>query len=136
MPFVVDASVTACWAFRDEDNAVADAALERMLTDDAVAPALWWFEVRNILVVNERRKRLDAEDSATFLRHLARLHVRLDNAPNENEVLRLARGHKLSVYDAAYLELAQRNGCALATLDVALMRAARAEYVLLIGENG
>ncbi len=57
MPFVVDASVAACWAFRDEDHPVADAALERLRTDEAAAPALWWFEVRNILVVSERRKR-------------------------------------------------------------------------------
>jgi predicted nucleic acid-binding protein len=136
MPFVVDASVTACWAFRDEDHPVADATLERLRTEDAMAPALWWFEVRNILVVNERRQRLGEADSAAFLRDLARLSVLLDRTPQESEVLRLARIHRLSVYDAAYLELAQRNGIALATLDAALVRAARAEAVALVGQDG
>ena len=136
MPFVVDASVTACWAFRDEDHPVADAALERLRADDATAPGLWWFEVRNILVVNERRQRLAKADSAAFLRDLARLPILLDRAPEEGEVLRLARTHRLSAYDAAYLELARRTGVALATLDAALVRAARAEAVPLVGQDG
>ncbi len=136
MPFVVDASVAACWAFRDEDHPVADAALERLRTDEAAAPALWWFEVRNILVVSERRKRVAEADSAAFLRDLARLPVALDRAPQEGEVLRLARTHRLSLYDAAYLELAQRTGIALATLDTDLIRAARAESVARIGQDG
>jgi predicted nucleic acid-binding protein len=136
MPFVVDASVTACWAFRDEDHPVADAALERLRADDATAPALWWFEVRNILVVNERRGRLAEADSAAFLRDLARLPVLLDRTPQEGEILRLARTHRLSVYDAASLELARRNGIALATLDAALVRAACAEAVSLVGQDG
>jgi predicted nucleic acid-binding protein len=89
--------------------------------DEAFAPAPWWFEVRNILVVNERRKRLTEADSGIFLRELARLPITLDRAPEESEVLRLARAHRLSVYDAAYLELAQRHKVELATLDARLM---------------
>jgi len=129
MPFVIDASITACWAFRDEDHPQADLALARLRKDEAFAPALWWFEVRNILVVNERRKRLTQADSGTFLRELARLPITLDRTPEESEVLRLARTHRLSVYDAAYLELAQRHRVELATLDGDLMEAARAEAV-------
>src|SRR3989338_1624078 len=124
MPFVIDASITACWAFHDEDHPQADLALVRIRTDEATAPSLWWFEVRNILVVNERRKRLTEADSAAFLRDLSRLGVILDRSPQEGEVLRLARTHRLSVYDAAYLELARRKGLALATLDAALVSAA------------
>ena len=135
MPFVVDASVSACWAFRDEDHPVADAALERLRTDGAVAPGLWWYEMRNILVVNERRNRLGASDVAGFLRDIGRLGISLDHAPQEGEVLRLARIHRLSVYDAAYLELAQRQGIALATLDAELVRAARVEAVPLLGHG-
>lgn len=135
MPFVIDASVTACWAFKDEDHPHADLALARMHTDEALVPSLWWFEVRNILVVNERRKRLTKTDTATFLRDLSRLALTLDRTPEETEVLRLARTHRLSVYDASYLEVAQRNGLALATLDADLVRAARAEAVPLIGEG-
>jgi len=135
MPFVLDASVTACWAFRDEDHPHADLALQQLRNDEALVPSLWWFEVRNILVVNERRKRLNETDSVAFLRDLSRLGITLDRSPQESEVLRLARAHRLSVYDAAYLELAQRNGVALATLDADLIRAARAEGVLLLGDD-
>jgi len=53
---VLDASIVACWAFADENHPVADLALERIRTDEARVPALWWFGVRNILIVNERRK--------------------------------------------------------------------------------
>ena len=135
MPFVIDASIAACWVFRDEDHPHADLALQRLRTDAAMAPSLWWFELRNILVVNERRKRLTEADSAAFLRDLSRLAVSLDRSPQEAEVLRLARTRGLSVYDAAYLELARRTGVALATLDAALIRAAQAEGVQLIGEG-
>lgn len=73
-----------------------------------MVPALWWFEIRNIFVVNERRKRITESDTAVFLRDLAGLRVRFDREPEEAIVLRLARTHRLSVYDASYLELALR----------------------------
>ena len=135
MPFVLDASIAGCWAFRDEDHPRADAALSRIRTEEAVVPGLWGFEVRNILVVNERRKRIAESDSAGFLRNLARLPIRVDRSPDEAVVLRLARTHKLSVYDASYLELALRERLSLATLDVDLAAAARGEGVELIGEG-
>jgi len=133
MPFVLDASVTACWVFRDEEHPLADFARDHLLNDDAMVPSLWWFEIRNLLVVNERRGRLSESDSARFLRLLGRLGIVQDRAPAEAEVLRLARTHRLSVYDAAYLELALRNRVGLATLDTALIRAAREEGVSLVG---
>jgi predicted nucleic acid-binding protein len=132
MPFVLDASVTACWAFEDEDHLVAALALERVRFDEAHVPSLWWFEVRNTLIVNERRKRLTESVTADFLRELARLAVTVDRSPKEADVLMLARKHRLTVYDAAYLELARREGLPLATLDRALAGAARAEAVPLI----
>ena len=64
MPFVLDASVAACWAFDDEDHPVAALALERIRADEARVPSLWWFEVRNTLIVNERRGRLTESDTA------------------------------------------------------------------------
>jgi predicted nucleic acid-binding protein len=132
MAFVLDASITACWAFQDEDHADADLALLRMRAEEAVVPCLWWFEVRNILVVNERRRRIGESDTASFLANLSRLRVRVDRLPDESAVLRLARTHRLSVYDAAYLELAQREGLALATLDADLRKAAADERVALV----
>ena len=133
MPFVLDASIAACWAFEDEDHPVAALALERIRTDQAHVPSLWWFEVRNTLIVNERRGRLTEADVAAFLRGLSRLGVTVDRAPEEAVVLALARRHRLTVYDASYLELAQREVIPLATLDTELAHAARAENLPPIG---
>ena len=127
MPFVLDASIPACWVFQDEEDPRADTAFSRMKSDEAVVPSLWWFEIRNILVVNERRKRITELDTGVFLRDLARLRIRIDREPAEDVVLRLARTHRLSVYDASYLELALREAIPLATLDAELTVAARAE---------
>jgi predicted nucleic acid-binding protein len=130
--FVIDASVAASWAFDDEESLVADAALERISHDEAIAPSLWWFEVRNTLIVGERRGRLSAADTSTFLRQLARIDVKIDASPNDFAIMALARHHRLTVYDASYLELAQREGLPLATLDTALRKAAVALGVELI----
>jgi predicted nucleic acid-binding protein len=132
MPFVLDASIVACWAFADEDHPIADLASERIRTDEARVPALWWFEIRNILVVNERRKRVTESDTAAFLRNLARLRVTVDRSPEEAAVLAFARRHQLSVYDASYLELSHRDGIPLATLDKPLAEAATATGVSLL----
>ena len=133
MGLVLDASVAACWAFDDEDHPLAARALDRLRAEPALVPALWWFEVRNVLVVNERRDRLTEAVTAAFLRAVARLDIAIDRTPDSAAVLALARAHRLSVYDAAYLELAQRAAAPLATLDAALARAARDEGVALIG---
>jgi len=127
MPFVLDASIPACWALQEEEDPRAETAFARMKSDEAVVPGLWWFEIRNILVVNERRKRITESDSGLFLRNLAGLRVRIDREPEESVILRLARSHGLSVYDAAYLELALREAIPIATLDAQLTAAARAE---------
>jgi len=89
--------------------------------------------VRNTLLVNERRGRLTEADVAAFLRGLSRLGVTLDRTPDEAALLALARRHRLTVYDASYLELTQREGIPLATLDSELANAARAEKLPLIG---
>jgi predicted nucleic acid-binding protein len=117
MPFVLDTSIPACWAFQDEQDARADAAYVRIKTEEAIVPSLWWFEIRNILVVNERRKRITESDTGVFLRDLAGLRIRIDREPEEGAVLRLARTHRLCVCDASYLELALREAIPLATLD-------------------
>jgi predicted nucleic acid-binding protein len=134
MALVLDASITACWAFQDEDHPDARLAFHQMRSEEAVVPCLWWFEVRNILVVNERRRRIAESDTAAFLLNLSKLRIRIDRAPDESAVLRLARTHRLSVYDAAYLELAQREGLPLATLDADLKKAAAGEGVALTGQ--
>ena len=134
MPFVLDASVAACWGLADEDHAVAELAISMIQSDAALAPDLLWFELRNILMVAERRKRITEADTRQFLRRFADLGITLDRFPHEDAVLGLARSQRLSVYDASYLELAQRERLPLATLDKDLARAARAEGVTLLGE--
>ena len=134
MRFVLDASIAAFWAFEDENHPAAALALERIRTDEVLVPGIWWFEVRNTLVVNERRGRLSEADTAIFLRGLSRLGVTIDRTPEESAVLALARTHRLSFYDASYLELAQREGLPLVTLDHDLRKAARAAGTALLGE--
>ena len=123
MPFVLDASIVHDWAF-DERHQTADVVRERLRIESAAAPSLWWFEVRNGLVVAERRGRVTEQQTARFLREISRLAITLDSSPDEPGVLTLARRHRLTVYDAAYLELALREDLPLATLDAALARAA------------
>jgi len=131
MRFVLDASVVVAWAFADEEHPVAAAALALIRNDEGFVPSLWWFEVRNVLIVNERRGRLRETDTALFLRNLARLPIIVDRVPEEASVLTLAR--RLTVYDASYLELAERHAAPLATLDMALAQAAQRENISLIG---
>ena len=132
MPFVLDTSISACWAFQDEQDPRANAAFVRIKSEEAVVPSLWWSEIRNILIVNERCKRITESDTGVFSRDLAGLRIRVDREPEESVVLRLARTHRLSVYDAPYLELALREELPLATLDAELTAAARAEGSELI----
>ena len=99
-------------------------------------PVLWWFEVRNVLVVNERRGRIDTVGSAAFLAELEKLPILFDRQSHSETLLTLARAHRLTVYDAAYLELARRLDAPLATLDQKLAAAARAARVPLVGASG
>jgi predicted nucleic acid-binding protein len=134
MPFVLDASVALSWALEDEDHSVAIEAASVAQSDEAVVPALWWFEVRNGLLISEIKKRSTDSRTASALKTLARLPIRTDPHPSEDEMFRLARRHALTIYDAAYLELAVRGTFPMATLDRALIKAARAEQVPLIGD--
>ena len=134
MSFVLDASVAACWCFRDEQSAVADTAMQRLLEDEALVPALWPLEIRNILVVSERRGRIETADADAFLRDLDRLPIRVRHDADLRALVALARKHQLTSYDAAYLDLAMRTSATLATLDGSLVRAALEEGVKLIAE--
>ena len=125
MPMIVDASVTAAWGLADEDHPTARRAEDRLLADATFVPGLWWFEVRNALLISERRGRIVEPDVALFLSYLGRLPIEVDLAPNDSELMRLARRHRLTVYDATYLELALRQGADLATLDNRLASAAK-----------
>ena len=131
---VLDSSVTMAWVLRDEQSAQADAALEQVAEIGGIAPALWWVEVRNVLVIAERRGRLTQEDTAAAVQAIDALCIHLDHAPDNASLdrsLPLARTHGLSAYDALYLELAIRQQRPLATLDRKLSAAAQAEGIAL-----
>ncbi|MGH9482940.1 MAG: type II toxin-antitoxin system VapC family toxin [Terriglobales bacterium] len=129
---MLDASVAACWAYHDETAAEAEAAADWAERFTPHAPILFWFELRNALVGGERRRRLRPSDTETFLSDLAQLAIEFDTHPDEHRTLALARAHRLSVYDAAYLALALRLGLPLATLDRQLATAARREGARLV----
>lgn len=131
MPFVLDASVAITWAMRDEVHPLADLAFVEIQSDSATVPGIFWYEVWNVLVLNERRNRITPEDSAQFLRDLEEFSIGLD-IPRGAHLMNLSRKHKISVYDAAYLAAAQSNGLPLATLDKSLEAAALAEGIPLL----
>ena len=133
MPFVVDASVALSWCFEDETTPTGERALTLLTTEPALVPPLWWWEVTNVLVVAERRDRITEAQAARFLDVLQDLPIRVDDgALPPGRWLDLARAHKLTTYDASYLELAERTGSRLATTDTALVEAARRAGVALV----
>ena len=106
--------------------------MERMRRSRAVAPAIFWYEIRNMLLVNERRKRIDAAQGRAALKVLRALPIDEDGEAEETRQMDLARRQNLTAYDVAYLELALRLGAPLATFDEALRKAAMAEGVELL----
>ena len=127
--FVLDVSVTMAWFFTDETDAYAEAVEDSLAHAGAIVPTLWPLEVANTLVVGERRKRSTEAQAATWLSYVRALPITLDDETATRawgDTLNLARTHQLSAYDAAYLELAMRDGLPLATLDERLAKAAGA----------
>jgi predicted nucleic acid-binding protein len=132
VPLVLDASIVGCWFFGDEQDPRAEAAWARLAEDRAIVPLHWWFEIRNVCLLGERRSRATEAQTDEFLGELPRFAIDLDGLPDQRAVVDLARRHRLTFYDAAYLELALREGIPLATLDKELVTAARAEGVSLV----
>ncbi|MBM3527773.1 MAG: type II toxin-antitoxin system VapC family toxin [Alphaproteobacteria bacterium] len=129
---VIDASVAACWCFHDEDDARADVAYELLRDGRAIVPLHWWFELRNVLLIGERRRRVSQREIEQYLDRLSKLAIDIVELPASEAVFLNARKHGLTFYDAAYLELAMRERVPLATLDDDLVSAARQERVPLI----
>lgn len=128
---VVDSSVAAAWALMDESDEWTRSARNAALSEGIVVPWLFWFEIRNVLAMNERRGRIDATDSNYFLNELPKLIAEVDEQPDSSAVMTLARAHGLTVYDAAYLELSARRKLPLCTRDQALIAAAAKSGVTL-----
>jgi len=136
--FVLDASVTVAWFFEDESTAFTEGVLDLISAGaQAVAPAIWPFEVANSLLVAERRKRITVAQVTALLGRILQRPVSIESVEPDmafTRVLSVARQQKLTEYDAAYVVLALRNGLPLATLDDQLRQAARTSGIALVSD--
>lgn len=126
--FVLDSSVTLAWFFEDERSPATDRILDRLETETAAVPTLWYFEVANVLSVGARRGRTTPARITEFMVQLEGLAIVVDETSPARlfrEVFDLAHREGLSGYDAAYLEMAMRLGIPLATKDAKLAEAGR-----------
>lgn len=127
---VIDASITVAWLFHDERTSERMQVRDTVAREGALVPGLWWLEVANSLWTAERRGRIDRSGRAARFEVLSVLPITADPETIVHAwtaTASLAATHRLSVYDAAYLELALRAARPLATLDADLCAAARRE---------
>jgi predicted nucleic acid-binding protein len=125
---VLDASMTIAWLFDDERTAAAHAVMRRVVAQGAIVPTLWRLEVANVLRNAARRGRCDDAYVDRSIDRLGRLVIRSDEETDQHAwgpIRQLSREEELTMYDAAYLELAVRRRAPLATCDQALLAAAR-----------
>ena len=134
--FVLDASVAVAWCFEDETTKFTEGVLDLISAGaEALVPSIWPLEISNALLVAERRKRIALAKVTALLHRIAGLPIHVTRTESKQafeQILPMARQQGLSQYDAAYLELAVREGLALATLDRELQRAAKATGVELV----
>jgi predicted nucleic acid-binding protein len=127
--FVADASVAIGWVHPAQATRQTAAMLEAIANGATLeVPALWPLEVANALIVLVRRRKLNEDERETALGWLRGLRLRFDHEMTAlafSRLSELAAGHQLSVYDAAYLELAQRRRLVLGCKDGRLRTAAR-----------
>lgn len=129
---IVDASLACAWCFPDEQTDYTQAILRAVSGSiDALAPRLWAYEVRNGVLTGVRRGRIPRTHAERFLASLSGLRVGLTDPHSYDAVFALVDRHGLTFYDAAYLDLALREGLPLASLDDRLRKAAAKSGVLL-----
>ena len=135
-PFVIDSSVSIGWVHPSQANDLTKRLLEEAKGGAAIhVPALWHLEMANTLLVFVRRKLLEEAQREIGLTLLSQIRVIIDDETNRlafSAISDLATKNSLSVYDAAYLELARRKSLPLATRDEALKTAARKSGVKLL----
>lgn len=126
MAFVFDCSVTMAWLFPDEATEATERLRESLIETRAFVPSLWPVEVGNVLLTATRRGRIRADEWPQIRAHLQALPIEIDPVSTSRTwgtSLELANAHRLSLYDAIYLELAVRLRMPLVTLDRALRSA-------------
>lgn len=125
-PLVIDCSAAVPWFLDDEANAWSENLLDALPHHTLHVPALWHLEFANVLLTAQRRKRVNAKDARGLLARASRLPLATDSRVVPLvEIADLAETHGITTYDAAYLELATRLNCSLATQDKALAKAAK-----------
>jgi predicted nucleic acid-binding protein len=125
-PLVIDCSAAIPWFLDDEANPWSEGLLDALPSLSLHVPALWHLEFANVLLTAQRRKRINARDAKGLLARAARLPLTTDGRVVPLvEIAELAEAHGITTYDAAYLELATRLKCPLATQDKALAKAAK-----------
>jgi predicted nucleic acid-binding protein len=135
---VLDSSATLAWVFVDEVTDPIRQVFHLVSESGAWVPGLWKLEVANILEMSARRGRHDAAFRSATLADLALLPISVDTETDRHAwgaTIELSARHRLTMYDAAYLELALRRGLPLASLDAELRRAAQAEGILVLGRE-
>ena len=129
---VIDNSIFVAQCMGDEDNTVATDVMRRVTEEGGVVPHIWWYEFRNALLTNERRGRISAQKTSDTLADSLVLNIEIDNNHDESQLLDFARRFELTVYDAAYLEVAFRRSLPLVTLDRRLRKAADAIGIMTV----
>ncbi len=134
--FVVDCSIAMAWLFHDEATAKTAALLNRLAGETALVPSWWFLEITNVLALAERKGRITPTQSDAFIADLGKLGIERDDEGADRaftHLLALCRSHRLTSYDAIYLDLAIRRNLPLATLDNELRRTAGKLGVRLLG---
>ena len=124
------------WLFADEATPKTAAALDRLATETALVPALWFIEITNVLALAERKRRITQAQSDAFISDLGKLGIERDDEAADRaftHLLTLCRTHQLTSYDAIYLDLAVRRNLPLATVDDQLRKAASKLGVRVLG---
>jgi predicted nucleic acid-binding protein len=135
--FVLDNTVTMAWCFNEEATEFTELLLNRLanLTDSAIVPVLWLYEVANVIGLAVRKGRITEDKASSFLESLGDLPIEIEEPPRPRifvSVRALVGQYKLTAYDASYLELAIRHQLPIASSDSALERAAREAGINLV----
>jgi len=135
---ILDSSVTLAWIYGDKTTEAIRGVFDAVADNGALVPALWRLEVANSLTMAVRKRRIDPDFRRAALADLALLDIATDQQTDSyawTDTLNLADHFRLTVYDAAYLELARRSMLPLATLDQELRTAATAIGVTVLGSE-
>jgi len=137
LSLVLDSSAALAWIYSDETTEPIRQVFELLSQSGAWVPGIWRLEIANILQMGVRRGRHNGDFRDTTLADLNQLPLQVDAETDRQawgQTSGCAERHNLTLYEAAYLELAIRRNLPLATLDEDLRRAALSEKIRLLGK--